>query len=113
MLNHDSYPHSFVCPILLDLFAQNKLLKQHIVVLEQKVGLLKERIDERDQFDCVVEQKVNLLEERTDEHDQQIDYLVRKQKQNESVRDSYENRYYEWEFSENYYSLDGDANCNF
>lgn len=91
MLNHDTAAHSFLRPILGDLLYQNKLLKQHIVMLEQKLSLLAERIDE---------------------HDQQIDYAVSRLKQNESVMDAYENRYHEWECSENYYSLDGDPNCN-
>ncbi|HEY9830496.1 MAG TPA: hypothetical protein V6D26_07955 [Stenomitos sp.] len=91
MLNHDTAAHSFLRPILGDLLYQNKLLKQHIVTLEQKLSLLAERIDE---------------------HDQQIDYAVSRLKQNESVMDAYENRYHEWECSENHYSLDGDPNCN-
>ncbi len=91
MLNHDTAAHSFLRPILRDLLYQNKLYKQHIVTLEQKLGLLTERIDELEQ---------------------QVDYAVRRLKQNESVMDAYENRYYEWECSENYYSLDGESNCN-
>lgn len=91
MLNHDTAPYSFLRPILGDLLYQNKLLKQHIVTLEQQVGLLAERINE---------------------HDQQIDYAVSKLKQNESVMDAYENHNHKWESSENYYSLDGEPNCN-
>jgi hypothetical protein len=63
------------------------------------------------QFEAILQQ-LGLLTKRIDEQDRQIDYLVRKLKQNESVMDGYENRYYEWECSETYYSLDGDANCN-
>ena len=92
MLNHETIPHSFVCPCVQDLLYQNKLLKQQVVKLEQQLGLLAERIDE---------------------HDEQIDDAVRRIQQNESVMDGYENRYYEWECSPNYYSQDGDANCNF
>lgn len=91
MLNHDTAAHSFLRPILGDLLYQNKLYKQQIVTLEQKLGLLAERIDELEQ---------------------QVDYTVRRLKQNESIMDAYENRYHEWECSENYYSLDGESNCN-
>jgi chromosome segregation ATPase len=98
VLNHDTAAHSFLRLILGDLLYENKLLKQHIATLEQKLGLLTERVDEHDQ--------------RFDEHDQQIDYAVSRLKQNESVMDAYENRYHDWECSKNYYSLDGDPNCN-
>lgn len=45
MLNHDTAAHSFLRPILGELLYENKLLKQHIATLEQKIGLLAERID--------------------------------------------------------------------
>jgi hypothetical protein len=91
VLNHDPTAHSFICSILGYLLYQNKLLKQHVVTLEQKLGLLTTRIDGQDR---------------------DIGDVVRKLKQIESVMDGYENRYYEWECSESYYSQDGDANCN-
>lgn len=92
MLNRDTAVHSFLRPILGDLLYENNLLKQHIVTLEQRLGLLEERIDEQER---------------------QIDYTVRKLRQYEPVMDAYENRYHEWECSENYHSLNGDANCNY
>jgi len=92
VLNHDTAVHSFLRPILGDVLYENKLLKQHIVKLEQRLSL---------------------LEERMDEQDLQIDYTVGKLRQYESVMDAYENRHYEREFSENCYSLNGDANCNY
>lgn len=92
MLNHDTIPHSFVCLILGHLLYQNKLLKQHVVTLEQELGSLTKRMDEQDL---------------------QMDDTVRKLNKYESVMDGYENRCYEWECSQSYFSPDGDANCNF
>lgn len=91
MLNHDTAAHSFMHPILGNLLYQNTLLNQQVFELKQQIDLLAERLDGLEP---------------------QVDYAARRLKQNESIMDAYENRYHEWECSENYYSLDGDPNCN-